>query len=223
VLRNSLIEASLYYHLQHALKGTFTNQLLTTNDYLTYISPYKNLLPLEPVFVYKNGEDVTAAVKIYYPEGKVVFEQQNSSSDNITLSASYCLVDIKTTYEESFVPPVVLVDVAMIRSAPLELGTVVKRRNVCNIEIIAYTESKVQVNELLDMVVGSILGGVPIIDYNQGFPLNSDGTKNINYTGPIIGYLELSGDIVVRDLGYVELINEAYAYCGIVELEMEEF
>ncbi|MHA1754695.1 MAG: hypothetical protein ACTSYR_04175 [Candidatus Odinarchaeia archaeon] len=220
--RINLIEASLYHHLEYTYKTTLVNQSLTTIDNIIYLSPRDHLLSLENLKLYKNGIEVEEGFTVYYPEGKIVFDVANQSDDQITLDASYCYMNIDTSFIGEFSLPKVIIDLDENIERPLEIGSKNRRIDTYYVEILIYSARKGEKNDLLNITKDSVRNKIPIINFNLGFPLNNDGTKNDSFTGPIVGYLEPE-NILIRDLGYVEVAGDVFAYVGLVECVFEEY
>lgn len=219
--RINLVESSIYHKLQYTFKATLNTVQLSTQDNKTYFSPKKNLLPLEVLKVYKNGIEQSTGFTVYYPDGKIVFDVANQATDIITLDTSYCYVNLDISFQNEFSLPKIVIDFDENIDFPLEIGSKNRRIDNYYVDIIVYSERYGSQKDYLNIIKDNVRS-IPIIDFNQGFPINSDGTKNSSFVGPIVGYLDLD-KIILRNLGYAEVVSDKYAYVGIAECVFVEY
>jgi hypothetical protein len=188
-----LVELSIYYKLQDSLSNNRTGDIAKTTDYTTYSLKYNNILPNHPVIVYKNNIVFNSNnYTIDYTNGLIRFNVSMTLSDEIKVDYTYCLVNI---YDEGTSPlsndfkyPAVSVVEDTAIHHPFELGNSNREKHAYWIFQV-WSERGGERNDLTDSLVDVLKENFIIIDYNQGFPLSSDGSKNITFdSNQIIGY-----------------------------------
>lgn len=143
----------------------------------------------EPVRVYRNGDLVDEnEYNVSYITGRIVFNSDQVAEDIITadFGLNWCTV-LDSFPDTPFEQCVITVEQGMSNSSPLELGGN-SRWIYTQFFLNVYPESTARrddysqfVRDLLDT------RDIPLLDYGDGFPLNTNGTINQNYVEKRIG------------------------------------
>lgn len=191
-----LVELTFWYKVQEALGQQRLKETATSADFLTYTLKYNSIIYSSPITVYING--ITQNSSFYtvnYTQGLITLKNKITSSDIVQVDYSYCPINM---YDESTNPtskdfkyPAVAVYEQKRNDVPYELGNA-KRMLEPTWVFDIWAERGGERNDISDIIMELLEeNNIPIIDYNQGFPVNADGSLNpsFNYTSQTIGYI----------------------------------
>lgn len=193
-LRN--IGLSLYFEFLNELSNHKEKEKLTTDNYQVYHFSQKPILTSKPVYIYKNNVEINVGFTVNYENGYITFDTVNSSDDFIEASYDYCFVALFDEYPDDIETNITIPSVCIQYNEgyrhPLEMGTKQKRKDSHEFEIAVYASGSGQRADLASLIMDILGKSMPLVDYNLGFPINADGTKNINFNknNQIIGWLE---------------------------------
>lgn len=185
--RTRLIELSLFTKIQDKLSRSRSKETATSANFSTYNLKYNNVQTKYPVTVYVNNIVYNSSgYSVDYTNGIINFNVPLTSSDVVQVDYTYCYVNV---YDESMSPtsndfkyPAVAVYEANRKDVGFELGSTVREMHpVWMVDV--WAERGGERNDYTDLLMQLFEEGVtlPIIDFNQGFPCNSDGTINPSY------------------------------------------
>ncbi|MGE4413590.1 MAG: hypothetical protein AB7E45_07905 [Candidatus Caldatribacteriota bacterium] len=192
------LENSIYYALLEYLATQKLGERLITTDNITYTGftglPLNFLRPLK---VYKNGLEIDTGYVVNYLQNKITFDTPNNPSDVITVDYYYNFVEAITSFPDDInleiTIPSIAIDYDFTVSRPIELGTKRRREYADRYILQLYTSSDTERKVITDMLTQDLLlRSIPYIDFDLGYPLNVDGTKNLNYNPALqtIGYID---------------------------------
>lgn len=179
-----LIELTLFYKLQDLFSTSKNAERISSADFKTYNLKYTNIQPQYPVNVYVDGV-LSSAYTIDYVNGIITFASALVSTNIVTVDYTYCPVNIydegRNPLSQDFKYPAVAVYEDTASLHPYELGT--GNREIRSYWIFeVYAERGGENNDIKDAIVDMMQEDpFPIIDYNLGFPINRDGTKNTSF------------------------------------------
>jgi hypothetical protein len=190
-----LIELSFFHYIKDSLKRTRSKERPKSADFRTYNLKYINILSKYPVKVYVNGQERSSTTyNVDYNNALIIFNTALTSTDVVEVDYTYCPVNV---YDEGTTPksvdfqyPAVAVYEMGSRFQAKELGSNKKEKHPTWI-LDVWTERGGERNDLTDSLVKMFEdGNFSIIDYNLGFPTNSDGTINSSFSEDnIVGYM----------------------------------
>jgi hypothetical protein len=188
-----LIELTLFHHVKSIFART-RKEKPKSADFRTYSLKYTNILP-EEVKVYKNGFLVgNTEYFADYINSIIVFNLQQSSSDVIEVEYRYCPINIydegSNPSDDNFKYPAIAIFEIDSDHIGKELGSNKKEKHpTWGMEV--WTERGGERHDITDTIVESLEEGtLPILNYNDGFPVESDGSINDSFDyGNIVGYM----------------------------------
>lgn len=192
-----LIEQSVYYAVMDCLTINIADETLTTNDnyYKIYKSRYNNWSVTGNVVVKKNNEVVSSGITLDYVNGKVIFASANTSTDVIKLTYSPCSVNLVQAYPDdptSIKLPTVSIEHSETEERGYEIGSSSRKEINMWFFIDIFAQRSGQRSDIVDTIKEYFDMDIPVINYNNGFPTNSDGSKNNNF------------DIFIQTIGYLQ-------------------
>lgn len=205
-----LIHRSVYYAVCDALTINVKDETLTTNDYLNYTSVYKNWHTTGNVIIKKNDVVVPSGFTLNYESGGVVFSSTNISSDIIKLTYSPCSVNVVEAFpEDEIVLPTVSIENETISERPFEIGSSSTKDMRLWFYIDVFAKRSGQRTDLIDILKNYFDNDIPVYNYNSGFPINSDGTKNDSFDAETqrLGYLQAEDSINITMLRSLDMSN----------------
>jgi hypothetical protein len=194
--KTRLVELSLYHKLQDALSRYRAKERPKSADFSIYNLKYNSVQTKSPVNVYVNGslKDISN-YSIDYINGIISFNSQLTSMDVVEVDYTYCPINI---YDESSNPesddfkyPAIALYEMNRKDEAYELGNAKKEMHPTWV-VEVWAERGGERNDITDMVVDMFEEGtMNVVDYNIGFPTNTDGSKNDNFNeeNQIIGYM----------------------------------
>jgi hypothetical protein len=119
-----------------------------------------------------------------------------------TVFSAYSMVTVVDGYpEQDMELPVVAVVNNPIRLEPHELGNRTGQR-VRSWTLEVYANNKAQRDEMASVIMGDIENGIPVHDYDEGFPPSVSPTQ--------IGTMETFGIIVIPQRIFPDLVEKLY-------------
>jgi hypothetical protein len=189
-----LIDRSILFYLRENIWLEAQGEVAETSDYITYYGEQDNWVWTRPVAVYSNGNPVPSTdYRVDYLSGAVVFEYKLSPTDTIALYYSYNWADIVDEYpDELFEKPVIALLAGPSSYKPLELGGADQRVISYYAEVFALNVG--QRDDLADELVELLRKDIYLVDYNYGFPIDEDGSKNKDFSADTqrIGLIEFA-------------------------------
>jgi len=210
--RTRNVENSLYYAFCEKFSRLKEKDTLQTDDNQEYKFSYSPLSPFHDVTIYKNGVSITSGFVINYRDGILTFDSPNLPEDVIEADYYYQYVTVLLSFpddiENKLVVPSIVIDNNENTNRPLELGTRKRRYENYEFNIIIFGRRDGERKDLCDIAKEIFRGEKPLIDFNQAFPLNQDGTLNtaFNKEAQTIGYLDFE-DIVAYPVRTDELTD----------------
>lgn len=183
--RTRLIEYSLYYKIQDKLSRRRKKEKPKTLDSQTYNLRSVDVLPQYPVEVFVNNIQQQGNFTVNYLDGIVTFDFPLNTTDTVEISYTYCT---HTIYDESnnprveeFVSPAVAIHRQNRTDKAFELGNAEREEHsMWVIDVWSYRGG--ERHDATDMLTRMFeVESLPIVDYNLGFPLEQNGTKNDNF------------------------------------------
>jgi hypothetical protein len=203
-----LVELSLYYKLKDSLSIKRTGETLTSVDFISYNLKYDNITTTFDVVVYVDGEIATSGYVVDYINGIIKFDSALSSSNIVKADYYYCPYRI---YDESssettdnFKYPAIAIYEDETETEPYEIGTATTEK-VKSYVVQVWSERGGERNDVTDSIVEILERSIPIIDYNAGFPVNNDGTKNMSFNPNSIVTVAVSDSINYRKGGSLDI------------------
>lgn len=194
--KTRLVELSLYYKLKDVLSRSRTGEIATSANFSNYNLKYSSIQTQYPVTVHVNTVTYNSSgYSVDYINGKINFNVPLTSSDVVSVDYTYCPINI---YDESTSPesndfkyPALAVYEYEREDIAYELGSNSKELHPTWI-IDVWAERGGERNDITDIVASLFDDNttIPVIDFNQGFPTNSDGTINTSFdSSKVIGYM----------------------------------
>jgi hypothetical protein len=219
-----LTELSLYYKLRESLSIKKSADLAKSVDFSLYTLKYNNITTTLDVVVYKNGTIATSGYVVDYINGTIKFDTALTSSDQVKADYYYCPFNL---YDESsneltdnFKYPAIAIYEDDTDTTPYELGNSSTEKTKSYV-IQVWSERGGERNDATDSIVEMLEGSIPIIDYNAGFPTNSDGTKNTSFNPNNYLTVAISDSINYQKGGSLDIGKKAKFFAEIyVELKI---
>jgi hypothetical protein len=178
-----LTELSLFYNMRDYLSVKKTGEVLSSTNLISYTVKYTNVITSIPMVVYKNGA-IVINYTIDYVNGIITFNSTLLVGDVVTVDYYYCIFNIydesSNATTDSFKYPAIAIYEDDTDTAGFELGSATKETTTTWI-IEVWAERGGERNDATDNIVKMFNGTIPIVNYNNGFPVNSDKTLNINF------------------------------------------
>lgn len=181
-----LVELSLVYKIQEVLSVQRLGEVLNSVDYKNYNLKFPNVQASLPFKIYVDNQEQSSGFTVNYSNGIVMFDTSINPTSVVKADYYYCPVHI---YDESssakdqnndFKYPAVAIYEDDSIHVPYELGNPTKEiHSTWVIEVCC--ERGGERNDITDMIMEMFNDHIDIIDYNLGFPLNTDGTKNLSF------------------------------------------
>jgi len=177
LLRNTGL--SLYYHIKNHISTQVTNEQLTSQDYKAYQSKYKLWYEVKPI-IRLNGIQ-TFDFSIDINNGTIIMDNQLTSTDIVTADYKYSLAYIYDDYPDNLennqlkLPAISIVNEDTVEK-PYQLTNGKKINRYYVVEI--WAERGTQRDDLSETVKELFDQTLPLIDFNQGFPIQNN---RINY------------------------------------------
>jgi hypothetical protein len=207
-----LVELSIFYKLQEFMAVKRLAEKPKSADFQTYNLKYTSIQTSFPVVVYVNS--VVHSESLYtvnYINGTIKFNTALLSTDLVEVDYYYCPVRV---YDEGSIPkkegdsnnisyPAIGFIEDESKYIPYEIGNSSREKHSTWIFEL-YSERGGERNDITDNVVEFLEGGIDVIDFNIAFPINQDGTKNINYneSAQIYGYMSADSINCIKDRSY---------------------
>lgn len=205
-----LIELSLFYKIRELLAVKKTNEVAKSVDFSTYTLKYKNVEPSKEVVVKVDGVETTEGYRLDYLNGIIHFDTPLSSLNKVEVSYFYCNFNI---YDESsnettdnFKYPAIAIYEDYTDTRGYELGSSQTEKTKTYI-IQVFSERGGERNDVTDSIVEMLEGSIGITDYNEGFPLNEDGTINTSFDPNNIVTYSVTESINYRKGGSLDIGN----------------
>jgi len=229
--RNTLY--SIFYALYEALADSRTKDKGQTQDFLTYKFSEDDWLWSTPVNIYINGTPVESGFRVDYRKGQVIFDTPQDPNAVVEADYSYCFVklhpDFPVATEDDYVGielPAVSIEHVSKGASGGELGSQLARVIEHRFEITVWAQRAGQRDDISEMIENCLWKGIYLVDFNQGYPILQDGSKNPNYDkiAQSIGFLEFT-NVIIRPMG-VEQFGEEYGevkrYVTLIEAWCED-
>lgn len=206
-----LTELSLFYKIRDTLSIKRTGESPTTVDYKTYTLKYNNITTSQQAVVYTGGAVVTSGCAVDYINGVVKFNSPLTSSNAVTVDYYFCPFNIydegsnETT--DNFKYPAIAIYEHQADTQAYELGNSATEK-IKTFIIELWTERGGERTDATDQLVTMLEGSIPIIDYNQGFPYNSDGTLNTSFNPNNTLTVAITDSINYRKGGSLDIGNK---------------
>lgn len=175
------MELSLYYKIREHLAIKKTNEKLNSVDRISYPLRYNNIPALFNVVVLVNEIEATSGYAVDYINGIVKFDTVLTVTDKVKATYYYCPFNIYNESSNETTDILKLPAIGIYEDAtdtqPFELGNSRTEKTKTYV-IQIWSEHGGERNDATDSIVELLEGSLPIIDYNEGFPTNEDGSKN---------------------------------------------
>lgn len=179
-----LTELSLYYMLRDTLSIKKTKDIAKSVDFLSYSLKYNNITTTYDVVVSVNDIEATSGFVVDYINGVVKFDTALIASDIVKVNYYYCPFNLYDESSNELTDNAKFPAIALYEdetdTRPFELGTS-QTEKVKTYIIQVWSERGGERNDATDSIVEMLEGSIPIVDYNNGFPVNADGTKNLAF------------------------------------------
>lgn len=175
-----LASMSLIMHLRNNLFFSAENEVLNTKDNIRYTTRFNPWVISTPFNIYRDGALVAPdEYTLNYLNNTITFNTEQVGI--ISADYSYNWVKIVDTWpDELYQTPVISLQSGLIREKGLQIGGGTKVYIDCYLNIFA--RNRAARDDIVEIVKDVLSKDIPLIDFNKGFPVNEDGTKNSNFS-----------------------------------------
>ena len=194
--RTRLVDLSLYYYIKDSIlvqNGYIYNRagaILTqdVNDQLKYVSDINNWVYVDlvsyPVVVYDGGVVVDASnYTINFVDGNITFSGYTPTGI-VTADYSYDIYKMQVEWTDDIFDrndlPFILIESMPDYTEGFQIGG--GKRQVLSYRIQVFDLSDPESKDITDLLDDYLDHYLPIINYNDGMPLNFDGSKNTSFS-----------------------------------------
>lgn len=178
-----LQEYSLHYFLKKHLAFSTTNEILATNDNKSYKAKHGDWIVDSHVFVFRNGKIVPSGEYVAnYRDGIVSFKTAQDPDVKITASYFYNWIEVTPSFpDELSNKPIISLEMGPSREGALQLGGGRWVYTMYHLNVFAL--NRAQRDDMAQMIRETLEDyEAPLVDYNLGFPMLSDGARNPSYS-----------------------------------------
>jgi hypothetical protein len=177
-----LVKLSLLHYLRQFFVRSIKGEVATTKDYRCFSGASKPWLPSRDLLVYCNGSPLPSSTfSANYQGGYVTRATAGDASDVIQLYYSYNWLHIVSSWpsDDVMVLPVLAVQSGPRSELPLELGGPDRIQYLFHLEL--FTADEGARDDISDELRDVFSRRASLIDFNLGFGINADGTKNVDF------------------------------------------
>lgn len=193
-----LIHLSLFHFLRNNIYRDVINEPVVVDDNFKCKANFDSLLPSKPVFVLPQHSIVPiSGCVINYVTGEILLPEDSVEDDTVRLTYSYNWVDIRYAWpDELFDTPVAAIYPGASTETGFELGSSTKEI-FTRFYIDVFALDEFQRDDIAQEVREAFDNRVPLIDYNKGFPIKANGTKDEEFSSDSleIGSIEIDENI----------------------------
>lgn len=180
-----LVELALFYNVRGLFSIPKTKEVAVSADFKTYNVKYTNIGTNHSVIVYVNDIVIDSGFTLHYENGTIQFTTALTSTDVVKVDYWYCPINIydegKDPRDDTFYYPAIAIYEDEGEGQAIELGSSAQER-VMNWVIEVWCERGGERNDISDTLIEHFEeSNIPIINFNDGFPTNRDGSKNIGF------------------------------------------
>jgi hypothetical protein len=179
-----LTELSLYYKIKDTLSIKRTGEVLKSVDFLSYSLKYNNIPTAFEVVVKVDGTVATSGYAVDYINGLIKFISPLTASNTVTADYYFCPFNIydegSNESTDNLKYPAIGIYEDNADAIPFELGSS-NTEKIKEFVIEVWSERGGERTDAVDTLVEMLEGNIPIINYNDGFPYNTDGTINMSF------------------------------------------
>lgn len=216
--RNRLINLNVFYYLKDCVlpqngyiysetSFTLTQEAAGSLQFNSDIPNwFYNDLVSYPVHVYDNGSLVSSAdYTVNFVGGFITFD--SAPTGPITADFSYDVYKFTLSWPEEDLTrdklPLIVLDLVDYNFSGLQVGG--GRIYAYSFAMHVFENSDEEAQDVVDAILNKFTHYLPVIDFNQGTPLNNDGTLNSFYssTGQYLGQAE----ILIESMSSVRLTD----------------
>lgn len=192
-----LAHYSFYYFIRERLSHSVLKAETSTEDKKVFVLPNQRLVVTKPITVYIDDNEVDSSLYSVYPEtGILVFDE--SVEGVVTADYFYSFISVLDAYADDLIsPPFLSIENRSDDSTPGELGSDATFISY-DFRINLFGENEGNRDDLVDELKKAIYNSCPIIDFNNGFPVDENG-KLVDFEKEVIGYMDLGLPRVVRN------------------------